>query len=186
MEDLEIVELFWNRDEKAITETQNKYGNYCNSIAYSILHNTQDCEETLNDTYLAAWNSMPPHHPLMLSTYLGKICRRLSLNKWRSLSAEKRGGSEVTVSFDELEQCIPDQKSIKEELDAKLLAEAIDEFLCGLKENERKMFVCRYWYFDSVADIAKRFAYTQSKVKMSLKRSRDKLKDYLIKEGLTI
>ena len=112
MEDLEIVELFWNRDEKAITETQNKYGNYCNSIAYSILHNTQEREETLNDRYLAAWNSIPPHHPLMLSTYLGKICRRLSLNKWRSLSAEKRGGSEVTVSFDELEQCIPDQKCI--------------------------------------------------------------------------
>ena len=87
------------------------------TICIQILHNAQDCEETLNDTYLAAWNSIPPHHPLMLSTYLGKICRRLSLNRWRSLSAEKRGGSEVTVSFDELEQCIPDQKSIKEVLE---------------------------------------------------------------------
>lgn len=186
MEDFEIIELFLKRDENAIAQTQNKYGKYCHSIAYSILHDVQDCEETLNDTYLATWNSIPPHHPEVLSTYLGKICRRLSINKWRMKNADKRGGGHITLSLDELEECIPDQKSIREELDAKLLAETIDEFLSQMKENDRRMFVCRYWYFDSIEDIASRFGFSQSKVKMSLKRTRDKLRDYLIKEGLII
>lgn len=186
MEDLEIVELYWNRDESALSETKNKYGNYCHAIAYSILHNNEDTEETLNDTYLAAWNSMPPHHPLNLSTYLGKLCRRLSLNRWRFLNAEKRGGGQVTLSLDELGECVPDQKGIREELEEKLLAESINDFLSELKESERKIFVCRYWYFDPIEEIAKRFGYTQSKVKMSLKRSRDKLRQHLLKEGILV
>lgn len=184
MEDLQIVELYWNRDENAIKETQNKYGNYCYSIAYSILHNNEDAQESVNDAFLATWEAIPPHHPLMLSTFIGKITRRISLNRWRNASAEKRGGGQVTLSFDELEECIPDGRDFRDELDAKLLAESIDEFLGGLKDEPRKVFVCRYWYFESIEEIASRFHYSQSKVKMMLKRTRDNLKDYLIKEGL--
>ena len=184
MEDDKIVNLYLERNENAIAETKNKYENYCFSISYSILHDQQDCEETLNDTYLAAWNAIPPHHPENLATFIGKICRRLSLNKWRSNSALKRGGDQVTLSFDELEGCIGEDRSFREALQEKVLTDAINEFLAGLKENERKVFVCRYWYFDSIEDIAKRFSYSSSKTKMMLKRTRDKLKDYLIKEGV--
>ena len=186
MDDSRIVELYWNRDESAIAETKKKYDNYCFAIARSILHNQQDCEETLSDTYLATWNAIPPHHPLNLSTFIGKICRRLSLNKWRSLSAEKRGGGEVPVSLDELEECIADERSLRESLDDQMIAETIDEFLSTLKDDQRNVFVCRYWYFDSIEDISKRYHFTQSKTKMMLKRTRDALKDYLIKEGVIV
>lgn len=184
MEDLKIVELYWNRDENAIKETQNKYGNYCYSIAYGILQNNEDAQESVNDTFLATWNAIPPHHPLMLSTFIGKITRRIALNKWRNASAEKRGGGQVRVSFDELEECIPDQKDFKEELKAETLSESINDFLKNIRTEQRKVFVCRYWYFESIEEIASRFHYSQSKVKMMLKRTRDDLKEYLIKEGL--
>ena len=184
MEDSKIIELYWNRDENAIVQTKEKYEGYCFSIARNILHNQEDAEETVNDTYLATWNAIPPHHPLILSTFIGKICRNLSLNRWRSLSAEKRGGGQAAVSIDELEECIPDESSLSKNLETRYLAETIDEFLAGLKESERKVFVCRYWYFDSIDSIAKRFGFTESKTKMMLKRTRDRLKDYLIKEGL--
>ena len=153
MDDNKIVELYWNRDETAIKETKDKYSNYCFTIANNILHNQEDSEEALNDTWLAAWNAMPPHHPLILSTFLGKITRNLSLNKWRTLSAEKRGGGSTTVSLDELEECIPDERNIRESLEVEIIAESINDFLAGLKENERKVFVCRYWYFDSISEI---------------------------------
>ncbi len=184
MEDLQIVELYWNRDEDAIAQSQQKYGTYCYSIPYNFLHNNEDAQELLNDTWLAAWDAIPPHHPQILSTFLGKITRRLSLNKWRSMTAEKRGGGNFPLSLDELEECIPDHCDIDEQLEAQYLSEAIDAFLSRAKEEERKVFVCRYWYFDSVENIAKRFGYSESKVKMMLKRTRDRLKDYLIKEGL--
>ena len=184
MEDLDIVELYWNRDEQAIKETSAKYGNYCYSIAYNILYNNEDAQESVNDTYLAVWDAIPPHHPLDLSTFIGKITRRLSLNKWRSMNAENRGGGQVTLSFDELEECIPDNKDFKEELKAEVLADSINEFLATLKPEQRKVFVCRYWYFESIEEIANRFNYSSSKVKMMLKRTRDNLKEHLIKEGI--
>ena len=183
MEDKEIVKLYFDRDEIAINETKNKYENYCFSISYNILHDSEDVKEVLNDTYLATWNAIPPAHPLNLATFIGKITRRLSLNKYRSQNALKRGGNQVKLSFDELECCIADN-SFNEQLETKILADTIDDFLKTLKENDRKIFVCRYYYFDSIEDICKRFLFTQSKVKMSLKRTRDKLKDYLIKEGV--
>jgi len=186
MDDNKIVELYWNRDETAIKETKDKYSNYCFTIANKILHNQEDSEEALNDTWLAAWNAMPPHHPLILSTFLGKITRNLSLNKWRMLSADKRGGGQTAVSIDELEECIPDERNIRESLEAEIIAESINDFLGDLKESERKVFVCRYWYFDSIDEIARRYGFTQSKVKMMLKRTRDKLKDYLINEGVIV
>lgn len=186
MEDLEIVELYWSRNEDAIKETSKKYGNYCYSISYNILNNNEDAQECVNDTYLGAWNAIPPHHPNILSTFLGKITRRLSLNKWREKNAQKRGGGEVILSFDELEECIGTNDYAKEELDAQELANTINTFLKTLKEDERKVFVCRYFYFESIDDIAVRFMFTQSKVKMMLKRTRDKLKDYLVKEGVLV
>ena len=184
MEDLEIVELYWQRNEEAIKETSKKYGNYCYTIANNILYNNEDAQECVNDTYLGAWNAIPPHHPNVLSTFLGKITRRLSLNKWREKNAIKRGNGEAALSFDELEECIPSNSSIKEELALKELSDAINVFLETLKVDERKVFVCRYFYFESIDEIAFRFSFTPSKVKMMLKRTRDRLKDYLIGKGV--
>ena len=186
MEDLEIVELYWQRNEEAIKETSKKYGNYCYTIANNILYNNEDAQECVNDTYLGAWNAIPPHHPNVLSTFLGKITRRLSLNKWREKNAIKRGNGEAALSFDELEECIPSNSSIKEELALKELSEAINTFLETLKVDERKVFVCRYFYFESIDEIAFRFSFTPSKVKMMLKRTRDRLKDHLKEEGIEI
>ena len=186
MEDNKIIELYFDRNEQAIKETQNKYANYCFTIANNILHDSMDAQECLNDTYQGAWNSIPPHHPLNLSTYLGKITRRLALNMYRNKNALKRGGGLVQGSLDEIGECIADNKTIKDELDARYLADTIDEFLAGIKESDRKIFVCRYWYFESVEEIAERFQYSQSKVKMTLKRTRDKLKAYLEKEGISV
>ncbi len=140
----------------------------------------------MNDTYLGAWNAMPPHRPTSLNTFLGKITRNLSLKRWRAYSAVKRGSGEVALSLDELEECIPSASSVEEHLEAAELARMLDTFLDGLNEDDRRMFVCRYWYFDSVSDIAERFSFTQSKVKMSLKRTRDKLAIYLEQEGVQL
>ncbi len=186
MKDAAIVDLYWQRQERAISETKTKYGAYCNAIAWRILHDTQDAEECVNDTYLGAWNAMPPHRPTSLNTFLGKITRNLSLKRWRAYSAVKRGSGEVALSLDELEECIPSASSAEEHLEAAELARMLDTFLDGLNEDDRRMFVCRYWYFDSVSDIAERFSFTQSKVKMSLKRTRDKLAIYLEQEGVQL
>lgn len=186
MEDQEIIKLYLERNEQAINETQKKYAGYCFTIANNILNDHMDAEECLNDTYQGAWNSIPPHHPLNLAAYLGKITRRLALNVFRNKNALKRGGGQAELSFDELAECVADNRTIKEELDAKYLAETIDEFLADLKEGDRKIFVCRYYYFESVEEIAARFRFTSSKVKMSLKRTRDKLRVHLEQEGYII
>lgn len=186
MEDSQIVALYWDRDEEAIRQTQIKYGRYCYAIAYNILHSRQEAEECENDTYLDAWHSMPPHKPQLLSAFLGKITRRISLDKWRRSTAEKRGSGELPLSLSELADCIPDGKSIDENLQSEELAKLIDAFLRTLPPAERSVFLCRYWYFDTVADIAKQFGFGQSKVKTMLLRTRRKLKTYLEKEGITI
>ena len=186
MEDKNIIDLYLDRDEKAIYETQIKYGGYCYSISYNILHNNEDCQECVNDTYLKTWNSIPPHMPSILSTYLGKITRNLSLDKYRKSKANKRLSNEFTLSLNELDECIASNSSIKEELDEEYLASKINDFLSKIKKEDRKMFVSRYFYFDSIEDISNRFEYSESKVKMSLKRTRDKLKEYLIKEGYVL
>lgn len=187
MDDAAIVELFWQRQERAIAETKTKYGAYCHAIARRILDDARDAEECVNDTYLGAWNAMPPHRPGRLDTFLGKITRNLSLKRWRHRSAAKRGSGEVALSLDELEECVFAQTGdIGEHVEAEELACAIDAFLGGLSADDRRMFVCRYWHFDSVADIAERFGFSQSKVKMSLKRTRDKLANYLEQEGVKL
>lgn len=186
MEDSQIVDLYWHRDESAITATQNKYGHYCYTVAYNILHDKQDCEEVLNDTWFGAWNAMPPHRPEILSAFLGKITRRISLKKWREKTAKKRGGGEFHLTLDELGECVPAADCIDETQDIKELTGIIDKFLGTLSDDERRVFVCRYWYFDSIRDISLRFSFSQSKVKMMLKRTREKLLVNLRKEGIWV
>jgi RNA polymerase sigma-70 factor (ECF subfamily) len=182
MEDSYIVDLYWKRSENAISETASKYGKYCQTIARNILFNNEDSEEAVNDTYLSAWNSMPPHRPSILSTYLGKITRRISLNMWRDRNRDKRGGGEVTLALDELEECIPSSYSVEQAIQAAELSEVIDRFIVALPTVERRVFVCRYWYLDPLSAICKQFGFSQAKVKSMLYRTRGKLLDYLKKE----
>ena len=184
MDDTQIVELYWARKESAIEETEAKYGSYCYSIAQNILQNQDDAEESVNDTWLDAWNSMPPHRPSVLSTFLGKLTRRISIDKWRRTTAKKRGDGQLPLVLAELEDCISDGKSIEEETERKLLAEVIAAFEKGLPETEQEVFLCRYWYMDSVSAIATRFRFSESKVKSMLVRTREKLRVRLEKEGL--
>lgn len=184
MDDTQIVELYWARKESAIEETAAKYGSYCRSIAGNILQNQDDAEECVNDTWLGAWNSMPPHRPSVLSTFLGKLTRRISIDKWRHVNAKKRGDGQLPLVLAELEDCISDGKSIEEETERKLLAEVIAAFVKSLPETEQKVFLCRYWYMDSVGSIATRFRFSESKVKSMLSRTREKLRVRLEKEGL--
>ena len=184
MDDTQIVELYWERKECAIEETATKYGSYCHSIAENILHNEDDAKECVNDTWLSAWNSMPPHRPSVLSTFLGKLTRRISIDKWRRNTAKKRGDGQLPLVLSELEDCVSDGKSIEEEAERKLLAEVIASFVKSLPETEQKVFLCRYWYMDSVSSIATRFRFSESKVKSMLYRSREKLRSRLEKEGL--
>lgn len=183
MEDDSIVNLYWARSENAISETSKKYGNYCYSIAYNILGNAEDADESVNDTYLDAWNNIPPHRPSILSTFLGKITRRISIDKWRGRTAEKRGGGEIVLILDELADCIPSNQSVEHEVETAELSHLIENFVMSLSPMERRVFVCRYWYLDTISDIAQRFGFTQSKVKMMLHRQRKKLLNCLEREA---
>ena len=186
MDDSRIIMLFWQRSEDAIAAVQQKYGRYCYSIAYQILSNNEDAEESVNDTYIGAWNAIPPHRPEKLSVFLGKITRNLSLKKWRVRNAAKRGGGETVLALHELEECISSGNNIEAYLNAEELAEIINAFLGGLAVTECRVFLCRYWYFDSISDISVRFGFTQSKVKMMLKRTREKLLKHLEQEEIWI
>lgn len=183
MEDARIVDLYWARSEAAIDETSTKYGKYCYTIAHNILANAEDADESVNDTYLDAWNSMPPHRPAVLSTFLGKITRRISIDKWRSRNAEKRGGGEIIFVLDELSDCIPSNTNVEQTVEAKELEKAIDRFVMALPLVERRVFICRYWYLDSIASICHQFGFSQSKVKVMLHRIRKNLRNTLEREG---
>ncbi|MCH5192335.1 MAG: sigma-70 family RNA polymerase sigma factor [Oscillospiraceae bacterium] len=175
MEDREIIKLYLERSENAIAETNKKYRKYCYSIAYNILHDTEDSEETVNDAYLGAWNSIPPNVPDVLQTFLGRITRNISLKKIRARNAQKRGSGEFLLVLDEMSELIPSGHDTEKDTEAKEFAQLINTFLRSLPETERKVFVCRYWYFDSIADISKQFGFTKSKVKSMLFRTRQKL-----------
>lgn len=185
MEDARIVDLYWARSETAIDETSTKYGKYCYTIAHNILANAEDADESVNDTYLDAWNSMPPHRPVILSTFLGKITRRISIDKWRSHSAEKRGGGEIILALDELSDCVPSSRNVEQEVEAAMLGKLIDNFVMSLPIMERRVFICRYWYLDPIASICQQFGFSQSKVKVMLHRTRNSLRNYLEKEGVS-
>jgi RNA polymerase sigma-70 factor (ECF subfamily) len=186
MDDSGIVELYWRRDEQALSETESKYGRYCLKIADNILHSGEDARECVNDTWLGAWNAIPPHRPAILSTFLGKITRRLSLKRLRDSSADKRGGGSVPVSFSELEECVPSGQTIDQRVEANELTEIINSFLGTLTVTQRRVFLRRYWYCDAVTDIAARFGFSEGKTKMMLKRTRDKLRERLEKEGIFV
>lgn len=186
MDDIQIVQLYWDRNERAIPATANKYDNYCTSIARNILDNKEDAEECVNDTYLSAWNSMPPHKPSRLSTYLGKLTRNVSLNRYRHNTATKRGGSQTSIVFEEIAELVSDTDSVEQEIDRKELILAINHFLKRLTPVKRSVFVCRYWYFDSVSDIAKRFGMTENNVSVTLNRLRFKLRKYLLERGFEL
>ena len=183
MDDKGIIELYFDRSEKAISETAVKYGSYCFSIAFNILSDREDSEESVNDTYLAAWNNIPPRVPAVLSTFLGKITRYISLNRWKSRMAYKRGGGEVTVALEELDECISGGESAEDSFEKKELLRAINRFLGALPDTERNIFVCRYWYLDPIQAIAERFGFSESKVASMLHRTRGKLRRHLEKEG---
>ena len=183
MEDSRIVDLYWQRSQEAISQTAQKYGRYCFSIAYSILENGSDAEETVNDTWLGAWNAMPPHRPQILSAFLGKITRRTALKRWEANCAARRGGGETALVLDELAGCIPG-KSLEETLSERELSRILAKFLRDLPRTERQIFVCRYWYLDPIREITKQFGFSESKVKSMLLRTRNKLKKELEKEGI--
>ena len=183
MEDNRIVDLYWQRNESAISETAAKYGKYLNSISYQILLNAEDAEECVNDTYNDAWQSMPPHRPSILSTFLGKITRRISIDLWRKYSAEKRGCGVMALALDELEECVSGTEYVETEIEGQELQKKLNDFLFALPQVDRQVFMCRYWYMDSISDIAKQFAYSESKIKSMLYRTRKKLRAMLEKEG---
>ena len=186
MEDKQILELYLRRDERAINETAEKYGNYCFSIANQILNNYEDAEETVSDAYVGAWRSIPPHRPGHLGTYLGKITRRLAIKRWRANRTLKRGGGEIPLVLEELAGCIPADSDPEREMEMAELSRALNRFVGQLPNTERCVFVCRYWYLDSIEMIGKRYGFSQSKVKSMLSRTRKKLQTYLEKEGITL
>ena len=183
MEDHQIIDLYFQRNEQAIRETAQKYGPYCHTIALNILQNSADAEETVNDTYIGAWRSIPPHRPAQLSTYLGKITRRLALKRWKSSRARKRGGGEVVLALEELAGCIPSDLDVESRMEAADLGRILNRFVRQLPQPERQVFVCRYWYLDPIDHIAQRYGFTRSKVKSMLSRTRAKLYTHLQKEG---
>lgn len=185
MEDSIIIEQFWQRDEAAIENTRQKYGNYCYSIAYNILCDKSDSEEAVNDTYLGVWNAIPPHKPDIFSSFIARITRNISLKKWRYKHTEKRS-CDLTLALDELGECIPCRENVEKSIETKILAGHIDSFLRALGEQERVIFLRRYWFCDSVAAIAKRFGASEGKIKTQLYRTRKKLLEYFEKEGIDI
>ena len=186
MEDEKIVDLYWRRSESAIRETEIKYDRYLTKIAYNILADAEDSRESVNDTYLAAWNSMPPHRPGVLSTYLGKLTRRISIDCFRRRTRQKRGGSEYEVSLSELGDCVSGGNTTEEIINVKLLADAIGIFLRLQSEEARNAFIGRYYYLDSVKEVAAYCGMTESKCKTLLFRTRVALKEYLREEGFEV
>lgn len=185
MDDNQIIDLFFKRSEQAIIELANKYGRLCNRVSQNILNNPLDSEECINDAYLGIWNSIPPQRPNPLPAYVCRIVRNLSIKKYHSNSAVKRN-SNYDIAFEELEDCIPSLNNVDNEYDSKELAKIIDDFLETLSKDNRVMFVRRYWFSDSLAEIAKMFEITEHNAAVRLSRTRDHLKKYLLKRGVVL
>lgn len=183
MDDSRIIELYFARDNSAIKETKNKYGKLLYTVSYNILKTREDAEECENDTYLSAWDCIPPNNPQILSAFLSRITRNLSFKKLKSQTAQKRGGNSTALPIDELIDIIPDSHNEISQLE---LTEILNAFLRALPICERQVFICHYWYCDSIKDISRQFGFTQSKVKMMLSRTRQKLLDHLLKEEVYI
>lgn len=186
MQDAVIVQLYWNRDESAIFRTEQKYSAYLMKIAYNILADREDSMESVNDTYLAAWNSMPPQKPTVLSTYLGKLTRRISIDLFRKKTSQKRGGGEYALSLQELGECVGGGTDPAQNLETKALAQAITDFLENQPQLVRRVFIGRYYYMDPVKEIARYCRISESKVKILLYRARQSLREHLQKEGFAV
>lgn len=184
MDDSQILGLYFSRSEAAIKETDSKYGSYCYKIAYNILANREDSEESVNDVYLAAWNCIPPQKPAKLSAFLGKLTRNISIDRWRSSSAKKRGGGEVDIALEELSECVSGQTSVEDAVLQKEVVACLDRFLAGLSDKERTVFLCRYWYVNTLEEIADKTGFSVGKIKSMLYRTRGKLDKQLEKEEL--
>ncbi len=186
MKDSEILDLYWAREERAIEETQKSYGRYCYRIAWNILYSKEDSDECVNDTWLRAWNAIPPSRPGKLALFLGTITRNLSLDRWKGRHTIKRGSGEMILALDELAECVPDVQSVEDAVAAGELERLLNAFLHELPERECNVFLRRYWYVEEYGEIAKRYGMKLNTVKTSLFRTRAKLRDYLEKEGVVI
>ena len=185
MEDREIVDLYFKRSESAIEETDKKYGRHCYCIANRILNDEEDAKEIVNDTYLKAWNTIPPNKPTSLYSYLGMLARQLSLNKYKEKTRKKRGGNAVDIAIYELENILASE-SASDIMDKKHLGSVLNRFLGELPKKSRMIFIRRYWYMDSISTISKTFAISEANVKITLFRLRQRLKKYLKKEGIDV
>lgn len=185
MEDREIIELFWARMETAINETAKKYGRLCNYIAANILVSREDCEECVNDTYFGLWSAIPPQRPERFSAFVSKVVRNLSLKKYEYVTAEKRN-PEAVCSFDELSECVSGGDYVENELENRRIEELLNTFLWKQEEAKRRVFVRRYWYFESIACICEKTGFSESKVKSMLFHLRKDLKEYLEREGVAL
>ena len=186
MEDEKIVDLYWNRDEAAIYESDRKYGRYLAKIAVNVLGDLEDGRESVNDAYYAAWNSIPPHRPSVLSTYLGKLTRRIAIDILRKRTRDKRGGTEYALSLNELEGTLSAGNTTEEAMDEKLLGEAISAFLRTLSPEARNTFIGRYYFMDPLSEVARYCGMSESKAKSMLHRTRLKLRAYLLREGFAV
>lgn len=184
MDDMRIIELYFERNEQAIKETDLKYGKLCHSIAYNILNNREDSEECVNDTYVGVWNAIPPTRPNNFIAFICRITRNLSLKRLEFIKREKRS-ADVLLSFEELAAVLPDERYAPNISDEDI-GKVISKFLRNEKEDAKNVFIRKYYFFDSIGEIAKRYSFTESKVKNMLFYTRNKLKDYLIKEGVEI
>lgn len=186
MTDYEIINLYNERNQEAVSATQQKYGAYCMKIAVNILSNRQDSEECVNDTYLRAWNSIPPQFPEILKAFLGKITRNLSIDVMRKRKSRKRGAGEIELIFEELEECISGEDQIENAVIQAEIVEAINEFLAGLPYEQRKLFVKRYWYAESLASAAASLGMSESKAASALFRMRKRLRVHFNERGISI
>ena len=186
MDDAQIVKLYWDRDEQAIPATSDKYGNYCTWIAKNILGNQEDAEECVNDTYLNAWNSMPPHRPSILAAFLGKITRNLSFNRYKYNTAGRRGGGEMPAVLEELSDLVSGKDNVEQTFEQRELTKTIDAFLDRLSPKKRSIFISRYWYTESISEIAARHSMSNGAVSMTLNRIRLKLRNYLLERGFEL
>lgn len=183
MEDSQIVELYWQKNADAISATADKYGSYCFTIANNILHSAEDSEECVNDTWLNAWNAMPPQKPNVLRMFLARITRNLSFNRFNKRNAEKRGGGEIVLVLEELSECLAGEADVETAYEAAELEQCIRRFVRALPERNRNVFVRRYFFTEPVSAIAKRYGLTANNIAVILSRTRKELKLVLMKEG---
>ena len=186
MEDREILALYCQRSEEAIRETDRKYNPYCSRIAMNILADREDTEECVSDTWLRAWNAIPPQRPSRLGVWLGKLTRNLALDRWREQSAEKRGGGEITAVFSELEECVSGEGNVERELEERQTLEAVRRFLAALPREKRVLFLRRYYFGDSLKDLGRRTGRSQGQIKSALFRLRGQLREFLKEEGISV